>query len=146
AEPLLVPAAPADAPSASTNAETAASTANLAPVIWPPSGRVSQAAEATILVPHPGIAKSLCCGDRVSSQGRPMPRSARHRRLLVGTIGPKEFAEPGAVSSTSEQCVRLPPSSSPGGFGLVPLRARRDAHAAPIHGFRQLRVLRYLRT
>src|SRR5437016_775863 len=64
AEPLLVPAAPADAPSASTNAETAASTANLAPFIWPPSGRVSQTAEATILVPHPDIAKSLCARDR----------------------------------------------------------------------------------
>src|SRR5205823_4906414 len=55
------------------------------------------------------------------------------------------FAEPVAVSSTSEQCIRLPPSSSPGGFGLVPLRARRDAHAALIGGGRQPRVSRYLR-
>src|SRR6476469_4375621 len=61
--------------------------------------------------------------------------------------GPRDqkFAEPVAVSTTSEQCIRLPPSSSPGGFGLVPLRARRDAHAAPRRGDRQPRVSRYLR-
>src|SRR5215831_18966020 len=54
------------------------------------------------------------------------------RSPAVGTECPdQEFAEPVAVSSTSEQCIRLPPSSSPGGFGLVPPRARRDAHAAP---------------
>jgi hypothetical protein len=58
----------------------------------------------------------------------------------------QKFAEPVAVSSTPEQCIRLPPSSSPGGFGLVPLRARRDAHAAPERGDRQLRVSRYLRS
>src|ERR1051325_7956331 len=127
-EPLPpVAAAPADAPSASTNAETAASTANLTPFIWPPSGRVSQAARSADI--------------STASVHRKVALRSHHDRT-----GPKKFAEPVAVSSTSEQCIRLPPSSSPGGFGLVPLRARRDAHAAVIHGSRQLRSSPYLRT
>jgi len=67
----------------------------------------------------------------------------RERR---GRISDQKLAEPVAVSSTPEQCIRLPPSSSPGGFGLVPLRARRDAHAAAGGGSRQLRESRYLRS
>lgn len=60
----------------------------------------------------------------------PGTRSRGHWSATVNLKSDHKFAEPVAVSSTSKQCIRLPPSSSPESFGLVPFRARRDPHAA----------------